>query len=183
MATWKETVNLIKSDFCTAYNKELSLWIIIWKTIVSQAKGQGWMFFFRLAQCDNIIISLFGKICKRHFSHKYCIDIPTCTQIGKGLYVGHGMCMIIHGDAIIGDNVSLSQYVTIGIKNGKVPVIGNNVYIGPSSTIIGNVKVGNNATIGAGSVVVKDVPDNAVVAGVPAKVLYIKSITNTNEEK
>ena len=76
---------------------------------------------------------------------------------------------------MIGDNVNISQGVTIGQTNrGKrkgVPVIGNGVYIGPGAKVIGKVTIGNNVAIGANAVVTEDVPDNACVAGVPAKIV------------
>lgn len=169
--TYKDTIQLIKGDFFRTHGKYLSIGSIIWETIVHQAQGQGWMMFFRLSQCDNKLVSIFGKIMKRHYSHKYCIDIGTPTKIGKGLYLGHGMCIVIHYLTQMGNNVNISQFVNIGTNTDKAPVIGNNVYIGPHVSIIGDVKIGDNVTIGAGAVVTKDIPDNATVAGVPAKVL------------
>lgn len=166
-----EAVRLIKSDFYRIYGRELSMPSILWYTMITQAQGGGWMTYFRLAHCDNRFISVFGKIMKRHYSHKYCIDIGTQTQIGKGFYIGHGMCIVIHKNTIIGSNVNISQFVNIGTNNDKAAVIGDNVYIGPHVSIVGDVKIGNNVTIGTGAVVVKDIPDNATVVGVPAVVI------------
>lgn len=78
---------------------------------------------------------------------------------------------MINGTAIIGDNCNISQGVTIGGCEGDSAVIGYNCYIGPNTCIVENVKIGNNVTIGAGSVVVKNIPDNATAAGNYAKVL------------
>lgn len=72
---------------------------------------------------------------------------------------------------MIGNNCNLSQFVTIGSNEGKAATIGNNVYIGPNVCIVENVKIGDNVTIGAGSIVTKDIPNNATVAGNYAKVL------------
>ena len=105
----------------------------------------------------------------------YGIQIPWGTHIGKGFYIGHFGTIVVNGGAVIGDNVNISQGVTIGQTNrGKrkgVPVIGNGVYIGPGAKVIGKVTIGNNVAIGANAVVTEDVPDNACVAGVPAKIV------------
>ena len=105
------------------------------------------------------------------------IEMHESTQIGKGFHIAHHGCMIVHTGAVLGDNVSISQGVTIGqtIRDGKVqlPVIGSNVYIAPGAKVIGGVHVGNHVSIGANAVVTHDVPDGAVVAGIPARVLHM----------
>lgn len=107
--------------------------------------------------------------------YKAGIQVSSRTSIGEGLYIGHGMCIVVNPRAIIGKNVNLSQGVTIGqASRGSrkgVATIGDNVYIGPGAKIVGAVKIGNNVAIGANAVVTKDVPDNAVVVGIPAKVI------------
>lgn len=111
----------------------------------------------------------------------YGIQIPWDTKIGKGFYVGHYGTIVVNGSAVIGDNVNISQGVTIGQANrGKrkgVPTIGNEVYIGPGAKVIGKITIGNNVAIGANAVVTDDVPDNACVAGVPAKIISMNGST------
>ncbi|AFV24609.1 hexapeptide transferase family protein [Methanolobus psychrophilus R15] len=103
------------------------------------------------------------------------IDISPHSKIGKGIFIGHIGGLVIAANSVIGDNPSFHQWNTIGgAGRGPmygVPTVGNNVYLGAGAQIIGNVKVGNDVMIGANAVVVKDVPDNAVVGGIPAKVL------------
>lgn len=102
------------------------------------------------------------------------LKIMRSTKIGYGFYIGHGGPVVVNPSAEIGNNVNLSQYVTIGSNEGKAAEIGDNVYIGPSCCIVEDVVIGNNVTIGAGSVVTKDIPDNATAAGNYAKVLSFK---------
>jgi serine O-acetyltransferase len=107
----------------------------------------------------------------KKLSRKYGLQIPRNTKIGYGLHIGHGIGIIINSSAIIGNNCSLSHFVTIGSMNGKAAIIGDNVYIGPSACIVEDVVIGANVSIGAGAVVVKDIPANATVVGVPAKIV------------
>lgn len=104
-------------------------------------------------------------------------DIPPQLEIGKGTKFPHmALGSLFHPAAKIGTNCVLLHGITVGGKSGhdKLPVIGNNVWIGAHSIILGNIKIGDNSVIGVGSVVVKDVPENAIVAGNPAKILKYK---------
>ena len=104
----------------------------------------------------------------------FACDISYKTKIGPNtLFPHHALGVVIHQDAIIGSNCILEQNVTIGGRSGltTLPKIGNNVMIGAGAAVIGPVIVGNNVQIGAGAVVVKDIPDNCVVVGVPAKII------------
>lgn len=103
------------------------------------------------------------------------IQLPIGTDIQGGLRFHHYNCIIIAASSHIGQNVSIHHGVTIGrVFSGKkagVPTIGNNVVIFAGAKIVGAVHVGNNVVIGTNAVVVNDVPDNSVVAGIPAKVI------------
>lgn len=105
-------------------------------------------------------------------SRKYQIDLPIRTKVGFGLYLGHGICMVINGGTVIGNNVNLSQFLNIGINKGTPAIIGDNVYIGPHVSIIEDMIIGNYATIGAGSVVTKNIGENSTAVSVPAKVIH-----------
>lgn len=81
---------------------------------------------------------------------------------------------MIHPTAVIGRNVNLSQFTTIGSNKGKAATIGDNVYVGPGVCIVEDVTIGEGSTIGAGAVVTKNTPPHSVSVGVPAKVIRIK---------
>lgn len=96
--------------------------------------------------------------------------ISATTKLGEGIRIAHPYATVLNAESI-GNNFSCIHCTTIGAKDGCRPIIGNNVSLGCNVIIIGNVKVGNDVIVGAGSVVVKDVPDRCVVAGNPAKVI------------
>ena len=102
----------------------------------------------------------------------FTCDIPYKANIGKGTIFPHdALGVVIHPDAIIGENCQISQGVTIGGRNNLnvLPKIGNNVLIGVNAIVLGDIIIGDNSIIGAGSIVIKDVAPNTVVAGNPAK--------------
>jgi serine O-acetyltransferase len=102
------------------------------------------------------------------------IEIHPGAQIGKRFFIDHGIGVVIGETAIIGDNVLLYQGITLGgtgLEKGKRhPTIGNNVVIGAGAKVLGNITIGDNSYIGANAVVVKDVPPNSTVVGVPGRI-------------
>ena len=103
------------------------------------------------------------------------ISLPAACEIGEGLYIGHYGSIIVDPICRIGHNCSLAQNVTVGIagtgENRGAPVIGNRVFVGAHSIIVGRITVGDDAVICAGSVVTRSVPARAVVMGNPARVV------------
>ena len=104
------------------------------------------------------------------------IEIHPAARLGPGLFIDHGMGVVIGETAEVGENVTLLQGVTLGgtsLKREKRhPTLGNNVVVGAGAKIIGAFKIGDGSRIGAGSVVVREVPTNSVVVGVPGRVTY-----------
>ena len=145
--------------------------------------GVKYVFYFRLcrylkSQRPRLVFWPLYRIAMRvftHYKYKFGCSIPHSTSIGRGLYIGHIRDIVINERAVIGDNCNISQGVTIGQANrGRrkgTPVIGRNVYIGPGAKIVGAVQVGDHVAIGANCVVTDDVPDYAVVVGVPGRVI------------
>jgi serine O-acetyltransferase len=121
------------------------------------------------------IFRFFSKINQKIIEIVTGISIPSRCQIGRGLYIGHFGSIIVHPDAIIGNNCNLSQGVTIGVlSRGKykgIPTLGDRVFVGPNAIILGGVTIGDDVVIGAGALVTQPVPPLAVVAGNPAKVI------------
>lgn len=103
------------------------------------------------------------------------IDIHPGAVLGPGLFIDHGMGLVIGETCEIGSNVTLYQGVTLGgtgkEKGKRHPTIGNNVVVASGAKVLGSFKVGDNAKIGSGSVVLKPVPANAVVVGIPGRVV------------
>lgn len=121
------------------------------------------LFYHRCGQIVKLIIGWWRP------GDKY-FTINAVTKIGKNCELLHPVCSRINAVSI-GDNFCILHGTSIGRKSGKIPTIGNNVTLGMNVLILGGITVGDNVIVGAGSVVVKDVPSNCVVAGNPAKVI------------
>lgn len=127
---------------------------------------------------DNLISKLMLNIVSTfyYFYRVYIgVDVLIGTNIGGGISMPHPLGIVISSRAVIGKSCTIHQNVTIGSNviggNVGVPVIGDNVIIYAGAAICGNVRIGKNVVIGANSVVTKDVPDNCIVAGIPAKII------------
>lgn len=121
-----------------------------------------------------------ARAISQHSRHKTGIEIHPGATIGKGLFIDHGMGVVIGETAEIGDYCTLYQGVTLGgtgKDHGKRhPTLGNNVLVGAGAKVLGPFKVGNNARIAAGAVVLEEVPENATAVGVPARVVRLNGV-------
>lgn len=119
-------------------------------------------------------------------ARKTGIEIHPGATIGKGLFIDHGHGVVIGETAIIGDNVTLYQGVTLGgtgKEQGKRhPTIGDNVMISAGAKVLGSFTVGENSKIGAGSVVLSEIPPNSTVVGVPGRVVKRDNVKVPREE-
>ena len=131
--------------------------------------------FFAVAKFDLVarVISQFSRFLTG-------IEIHPKAKIGKNLFIDHGMGVVIGETSEIGDNVTIYHMVTLGGISPSInsdsqreikrhPTLMDNVVVGSGAQILGPVTIGKNAKIGANAVVTKDVPDNAVMIGIPAK--------------
>jgi putative colanic acid biosynthesis acetyltransferase WcaB len=115
------------------------------------------------------------------------VDLPCDTQIGSPLKLLHGHALVVNHETVIGTHCTLRHATTIGNKQlpdgsySRSPRIGNHVDIGSNVVIIGAINIGDFAVIGAGAVVVKDVPEYAVVAGNPARVIRMLKPVSLSE--
>ena len=102
------------------------------------------------------------------------IEIHPGARIGKGLFIDHGMGVVIGETSVVGDNVTMYQGATLGgtgkERGRRHPTIGNNVVIGAGAKVLGNITVGDNVNVGANAVVIRDVPANSTVVGIPGRI-------------
>ncbi len=109
------------------------------------------------------------------------IEIHPGAQIGKAVFIDHGMGVVIGETAIVGDYSVIYQDVTLGgtgKETGKRhPTLGKNVVVGAGAKVLGNIQVGDNVRIGAASVVLRDVPENCTVVGIPGRISHRRSVS------
>ncbi|MFH1655467.1 MAG: serine O-acetyltransferase EpsC [Candidatus Omnitrophota bacterium] len=131
--------------------------------------------FYRIAHVLLLLkIPLLPRLISQIAKFLTGIEIHPGAKIGKGLFIDHGQGVVIGETSIIGDNVTLYQGVTLGgtgkEKGKRHPTLGNNVVVGTGAKILGNVTIGDNSYVGANAVVIKDIPHNATVVGVPGRI-------------
>lgn len=120
------------------------------------------------------------KVFHRWFQASLNCEIPFAADIGAGLYFNHGYIVVISKDSRIGSNFTCFHLVTLGVQVATdAPVVGNNVVILAGAMVIGPVTISDGATIGASSLILKDVDENAIVAGNPQKLIRIAEAPRT----
>lgn len=163
-------MNEFYSDYYRMTGKNFNISIQTVKNILFHHNLR-FMFIWRLLKKGFGIVKIFYY----HYNRKYGLEISPQANIGKGFYIGHPYNITIAEGVTIGKNVNVHKGVTIGRENrGKrlgVPIIGNEVFIGINSTIIGNICIGNDVMIAPNSLVNFDVPNHSIVIGNPATVI------------
>ncbi|MEG3929241.1 serine O-acetyltransferase [Microcoleus sp. T3B2] len=106
------------------------------------------------------------------------IEIHPGAKMGRGVFIDHGMGVVIGETAIVGDYAVIYQGATIGGTGKEIgkrhPTLGENVVVGAGAKVLGNIQIGNNVRIGAGSVVLRDVPSDCTVVGIPGRIISRK---------
>lgn len=180
------------SDFNRYNLSKINFRTLFFVFISHPIPGLKFLTIFRMTQHyrrTNRLLFYFFFLWLRRLKVKYGFDISYRTEIGAGLYIGHFGNIVIHGDAVIGENCNISQGITIGISNygdkKGTPTIRDRVFIGPNACVFGNITIGNNVTIGANAVVTDTIPDGKTVLSSKAIILekdlspfYIHNYTN-----
>jgi serine O-acetyltransferase len=134
------------------------------------------MFFMRLsASTRSSFFRFFCRLLLRRYVFKYGYQIPYNTNIGEGFFIGHFGAIIINRKVKIGRNCNIAPGVTIGQANrGSLkgtPTIGDEVWMGVNSIMVGDIQIGNNVLIAPGAFVNFNVPSNSVVIGNPGRII------------
>ena len=154
----------IKDENALLFKQDIANYQLSFFNLLFMRKELKELLYFRL----GYISAPFKLICGSYplyFDNKQC-------KIGGGIKMEHPHGSHINAERI-GINLSIKHNVTIGMNKGKRPIIGNNVSIACGACVLGGGKIGNNVIIGANSVVIKDVPNNATVVGVPARIVKL----------
>jgi len=156
------------------------------KGLIRGFKNPGFRYTFILRKLNSLnrksLLYLFLLLLKHKYTKQYGFQIPTQTRIGYGFYIGHFGTIVINKNAVIGNNCNITHNVTIGRANRGdkkgVPTLGDKVWIGTGSVIVGKIKIGNNVLIAPNSFVNVDIPDNSLVIGSPAKIIPKENATD-----
>lgn len=181
IVSWAETRRLVKLDL-DAYSVWLprirSAWPtwarLLYTTVMTQTFAANLVYRLQIF-LDGAGFTLPAFLLMRMSQTLFSVSIGSTVRIGGGLHLAHGQ-IVLDGVTTIGSNVSISPFVLVGLSNRAElifeltgPTIGDDVHIGAGAVIIGPIRVGDRAKIGANCVVVKDIPDDHVAVGVPAK--------------
>ncbi len=143
--------------------------------IILPYSGLHALVFYRIANfLHKLKIPIIPRLISQITRHITGFEIHPAARMGRGLFIDHGMGVVIGVTTIIGDDVTLYKGVTLGgtgrEKGKRHPTIGNNVVIGTGAKVLGNISIGDNSYVGANAVVIKDIPPKSTVVGVPGRI-------------
>jgi serine O-acetyltransferase len=165
---------LIKEDFANVKRNDPALHSTF--ELFFNYPGLWAMFFYRISHSlYNTGLRFLPRFISAIGQFLTVIDIHPAAQIGRRVFIDHGVGVVIGETVIIGDDVLIYQQVTLGgvstSKGKRHPTVEDNVVIGAGAKVLGNIVIGKNSKVGANSVVVKDVPADSTAVGIPARVL------------
>lgn len=175
--TWEECKQLIREDLgrsCDSCSKRMAFRYLLTNASFKMT------FWFRignyLSSNNSGFLLLVVRIHYKRLMYRTGIQLPIGTQVGGGLQFKHFNGIVVNDGAVIGKNATIYNGVTIGENlkpgaSGHNPVIDDNVVICTGAKVIGRIRIGRNSIIGANAVVTKDIPEDSVVAGIPARVI------------
>ncbi|MEX0267593.1 serine O-acetyltransferase [Leptolyngbyaceae cyanobacterium UHCC 1019] len=180
LKAWSTMVDELKADIDRYVLLNSSHWFVavlgtkgIWAS--TQYRVSRWVHYYFHFPVIRLVLKLLCFVSQKVMETIAGSEVPNRAKIGKGILMPHTNGIVIHIDAELGDYCNVSQQVTIGIggrgETRGTPKIGDRVFIGPGAKIFGAITIGNDVAIGANAVVTKDLPDNAVAVGIPAKVI------------
>jgi serine O-acetyltransferase len=165
------------------------LWQLLWEDYV--AHGRDWtrpgfralvVYRFGVARMHvrplamRAPLSVAYRLLYRRMRNVYGIELPYSAQVGRRVVFEHQHGIVVHGNAVVGDDCVLRQGATLGMRSiarrHEAPVLGRGVDVGAGAKILGPVRIGDGAVVGANAVVLEDVPAGALAVGVPARVRY-----------
>ena len=146
--------------------------------LILTSPGLHAVFFYRISHfLYRIHLRFLAKLISMIARFLTGIEIHPAAQVGKRLFIDHGMGIVVGETAVLGDDVTLFHQVTLGSTGKDVgkrhPNLGDNVIVSSGAKVLGPINIGANAKIGANAVVLKDVPENATVVGIPGRVVKI----------
>jgi serine O-acetyltransferase len=173
---WKEWSDILRIDIAAVYDRDPACERYI--EPILYFKGFHAIQTHRLAHWSlNHGRRDFALYLQSRASQVFQTDINPAARLGKGIFLDHATGLVVGETAVIGDDVSILHGVTLGgtgKENGdRHPKIGSGVLIGAGATVLGNIKIGKCSRIAAGSLVVKEIPNNVTVAGVPARIIGV----------
>lgn len=146
-----------------------------------------YIYVMRKCQQTHSLLKLYYRLRLKSLSRKTQIQIPYTTEIGEGFCIVHTGSIVVNGAAKLGKNINIAPGVTIGQENrGKrkgVPTIGNSVWLGTNSVVVGNVTIGDDVLIAPLAYVNFDVPSHSVVVGNPGRIIPRENATDMYIER
>jgi serine O-acetyltransferase len=179
---YKQVLDTLRTDFKVIFERDPAA--RNWLEVVFCYPGLHALWIYRLAHwLHSLKLPFFPRLISQIARMLTGVEIHPGARIGKGAFIDHGMGVVIGETAIIGEYVLLYQGTTLGgtgKESGKRhPTLGDNVVVGAGAKVLGNIQIGSNSRIGAGSVVLKDVPPDSTVVGVPGRVVHRKNLATS----